>query len=262
MRLSNGTSITYGSDPLGYAILIDGDPRWNVLSHSSDWTLDEQAGSLTDSRRCWRIPSGKIMERTTNQCPPDFLFFLQGELDKLSPEGLHPSLVNGFHTEAERLFPKISAEAKSQFKSFVSFLKTTYQIDEEEERTKPMTHVVDDMGPSLLVVIDHQPGILPEIPPVYIAPTDWALAIWRINNHMVGPLLMEDLEDQDKIQFLGLSIPTAQLSDRQKGIYYFHMARFILFFEAWVGNPDAPYLLEFIRLFRSGIRFLDKTFTS
>jgi hypothetical protein len=67
--------------------------------------------------------------------------------------------------------------------------------------------------------------------------------MWRINNHMVGPLLVEDVEDQNKIQFLGLSFASDELSERQKRIYYFHMARFILFFEAWIENPDVPHLL-------------------
>ena len=118
-----------------------------------------------------------------------------------------------------------------------------------------MSNFVDDIGPNLLVIIDNQPSLIPEIPPIYLAPNDWPLAMWQINNHMIGSLLGEDLEDQDKIQFLGLTASHSELSERQKGLYYFHMARFILFFEAWVEDPKTPYLLEFIRLFRGGFRY-------
>jgi len=248
----------FGTDSLGHAIVLDGDDRNSTLSHSPEWKLDEGSVGSEDKRRCWRIPLGKTLERTTNQCPNDFLIFLQQELGKLSAEGLHPALVNGFEMEAERLFPKISEEANSQFKSFISLLKSSYPINEEEERSKVMSNFVDDIGPALLVLIDHQPSILPEIPPIYLAPNDWDLAMWRINNHMVGPFLAADIEDQNKIQFLGLSVASGELSERQKGLYYFHMARFILFFEAWVGNPRVPHLLEFIRLFREGFRFFEK----
>jgi hypothetical protein len=79
--------------------------------------------------------------------------------------------------------------------------------------------------------------------------------MWRINNHMAGSLLMEEVADQEKIRFLGLSIPSGELIEKQKGMYYFHMARFILFFEAWTGNSDTPHLLEFISLFQKGIRY-------
>jgi hypothetical protein len=250
-------SITYGSDYLGHAILIHGDPKLNVFSQSPDWILDESAGTLNEHRRCWRIPSGKILERTTNQCPMDFFEFLAQQLEGITASELHPSLVDGFESEAERCFPEISEEAKNQFKSFVNLIKTTFEINEEEEKAKVMTSFVDDMGPNLLVLIDQKPSILPEIPAVYLAPKDWAIAMWRINNHMIGPLLMEEVADEEKIQFLGLSIPSGELTEKQKGIYYFHMARFILFFEAWTGNSDTPYLLEFIRLFKKGIRYFD-----
>jgi hypothetical protein len=258
LELSNRMSITYGSDHLGHAILIDGDPKLNVLSQSQDWILDESAGTLNDHRRCWRIPSGKIMERTTNQCPMEFFEFLEQQLEGISTLELHPSLVDGFESEAERSFPEISEEAKNQFKSFVNLIKTTYGINEEEERAKVMMPVVDDIGPNLLVLIDQKPAILPEIPKTYLAPKDWAIAIWRINNHMIGPLLMDEVADEKKIQFLGLSMPFGELSERQKGIYYFHMARFILFFESWTRNPNTPHLLEFIRLFKKGLRYFDE----
>ena len=258
MRLSNGTSILFGSDSSGHAVVFDGIDGTTTLSDSPEWKLDVESGSPEDRRRCWRIPLKKTLERPTNQCPEDYLLFLQQEIGKLSPEGLHPALINGLEMEAERLFPKISEEGKNQFKSFISLLKNSFQIDEEQECSKLMSNFVDDIGPTLLVLIDQKPSILPEIPSIYLAPNDWSLAMWRINNHMVGPLLVENVEDQDKIQFLGLSLASNELSERQKGIYYFHMARFILFFEAWTENPDVPHLLEFIRLFRKGIRFLEK----
>ena len=161
LKLSNGTSITYGSYSLGYAILVDGEFEGNVLSKSPDWTIDEQTGNLKDSRRCWRIGPGRTLERTTNQCPNDFFVFLKEQIEKLPQNGLHPSLIYGFEAEAERLFPKISEEAKAQFKSFISTLKATHKIKEKEERSKVLANFVDDVGPTLLVVVDQKPVVLP-----------------------------------------------------------------------------------------------------
>jgi len=113
MRLSNGTSILFGSDSLGHAVILDGIDGTSALSHSPEWKLDVESGSPEDRRRCWRIPLEKTLERLTNQCPEDYLLFLQQEIGKLSPEGLHPALINGLEMEAERLFPKISKEGKT-----------------------------------------------------------------------------------------------------------------------------------------------------
>lgn len=255
MKLSNGISISFGKDYLGYAIIVDSETKSSTFSSSPDWKLDEGSINPKDKRHFWRIPQEKILERTIGQCPIDFFIFLQQELGKLTATELHPALVNGFEMEAERLLPNISKKSNTEFKSFIALLKSSYSIIELEERSKVMSNFVDDIGPNLLVLIDNQPSMIPEIPPIYLAPNDWHLAMWQINNHMIGPLLVEDLEDKDKIQFLGLTVSPSELSERQKGLYYFHMARFILFFEAWVEDQRTPFLLEFIRLFRGGFRF-------
>jgi hypothetical protein len=255
LKLSSGISISFGKDYLGHAIIVDSETKSSTLSNSPEWRLVEGSINQTDIRRFWRIHQEKTLERTIGQCPIDFFIFLQQELGKLPVTELHPALVNGFEMEAERLLPNISEKSNTEFKSFIALLKSSYTINELEEQSKVMSNFVDDIGPNLLVIIDNQPSLIPEIPPIYLAPNDWPLAMWQINNHMIGPLLGEDLEDQDKIQFLGLTASLSELSERQKGLYYFHMARFILFFEAWVEDPKTPYLLEFIRLFRGGFRY-------
>ena len=257
MRLSNGTNITFGSDNLGHAILIDGLLDNVVLSQAPEWTIWRDASNMNDKRRCWRIPLGKSLERTSNQCPDDFFIFLKNALDKIETSIIHPALANGFESEAKRVFPAISELANEEFSSFIQLLRTEFGVNEEIEKSKSMSKFIDDIGPALIVVVDGKPAILPEIPPVYLAPNDWNLSMWRINNHMVGPLLEDGLEEEKQIQFPGLSVPPNELTSSQKGIYYFHMARFILFFEAWVGLPETPYLLEFIRLYKKGTRVLE-----
>lgn len=257
MRLSNGADITFGSDNLGQAILIDGQIDNGVLTQAPEWTIWKDASNVNDERRCWRIPLGKTLERTSNQCPEVFFTFLKNELDKIETNIIHPALANGFESEAKRLFPAISAQANEEFSSFIQSLRKEFNFSEEAEKSKSMSKFVDDIGPSLIVLVDKKPSILPEIPLVYLAPSDWVLSMWRINNHMVGPLLDAGLAEENEIQFIGLSIPPNELTNNQKGICYFHMARFVLFFEAWIGNPRAPYLFEFIRLFNKGMRFLD-----
>ena len=257
MRLSNGANITFGSDNLGQAILIDGQLDNGVLSQAPEWTIWKDSNNVNDERRCWRITLGKTLERTSNQCPDDFFTFIKNALDKIETNVIHPALVNGFESEAKRLFPAISELANDEFLSFIQTLRTEFEINEETEKLKSMSKFVDDVGPALIVLVDKKPAILPEIPMVYFAPSDWVLSMWRINNHMVGPLLEAGLEEESEIQFPGLSIPPNELTLNQKGIYYFHMARFILFFEAWVGLSETPYLLEFFRIYKKGVRVLE-----
>lgn len=95
--------------------------------------------------------------------------------------------------------------------------------------------------------------MLPEIPTVYSAPKDWLLFMWNINNHMAGPMLDSGLADHEKIRFEGLSLDSTILTSEQRGLYYFHIDRCLLIFEAWAGDVAAPYLMEFIRLIHSGI---------
>lgn len=70
---------------------------------------------------------------------------------------------------------------------------------------------------------------------------------------MAGPLLDIELADNKKIRFEGLTLDSKTLNPEQFGLYYFHIARFIFIFEAWTGNIETPYLIEFIRLITKGI---------
>lgn len=257
MRLSSGISLTFGSDYLGPAILIEGDLDSRILTKTEEWKLGENHNAARDTLKCWRLSSGKSITRTTNQCPDEFLNILIREIDKIPTTQLHPALVKGLESEAKRLLPTISTDANNQFQEFLALLDSEFGFNLNSNKNKNMLPFVDDIGPCLLTIIDGNPVVLPEIPLTYLAPKEWRLSMWRINNYMIGPLLMDELEDSEQIQFKGLSMASDELTAELKGLFYFHMARFILFFEAWQDNPDAPHLQEFIRLFKSGIRFLE-----
>ena len=252
MNFSNGVEITFGADYLGPAIILSGNLSNNTLTGSPMWYKWEDADK-TDSRHCWRLPKHSELVRATNNCPIEYLKDAEFILNNIVADILHPALTNGFEAEAKRLFPGISAESNDKFVAFVTQIKEVYGIDEAIERNKEMTNFVDDIGPAILAVVDGHPSILPEIPTVYRAPKDWILFMWNINNHMLGPFLDSELADSQKIRFEGLILDSKVLTLEQLGLYYFHMARFILFFEAWVGNIESPYLLEFIRLITSGV---------
>jgi len=256
MRLSSGISLTFGSDYLGPAILIEGALNSRILTKTEEWELGANHNAARDTLKCWRLSSGKSITRTTNQCPDEFLNILIREIDKVHTTQLHPALVKGLESEAKRLLPSISTDANKQFQEFLALLDAEFEFNINSTKNKDMAPFVDDIGPYLLTIIDDKPVILPEIPPIYLAPKEWRLSMWRINNYMIGPLLMDELEDSERIQFKGLSIASDELTLELKGLFYFHMARFILFFESWQGNPDALHLQEFIRLFKSGIRFI------
>ena len=69
---------------------------------------------------------------------------------------------------------------------------------------------------------------------------------------MVGPFIFPGLPDHLRINFEGLSIPSEAISQQKKGLYYFHMSRFVLQFELENNDPTTPYLLEFIRIIKEG----------
>jgi hypothetical protein len=261
MRLSSGITLTYGSDYLGIAILVESALDSRRVTNMEEWKLDK-ATNLDSSKRCWRLSRGKSIERTTNQCPPDFLNVLIREIDKLSTSQVHPALIDGLESEAKRLLPNISADANNKFQEFLALLNSEFNFNISSTKGENMVPFVDDIGPNLLTLIDQKPVILPEIPPVYLAPSEWRLSMWRVNNYMIGPLLIDELSDNEQIRFDGLSIPKKELTPEAKGLFYFHMARFILFFEAWQRSSDALYLQEFIRLFKGGIRPLESLIRS
>lgn len=252
MNLSNGTVVTFGQDYLGSVILLDGNIKPNTLTESVFWSR-WQSPNKDDKRRFWRLPKKLNLKRVSNNCPKEYFEFLKVKLDSLSVTQLHPALVNGFHSEAKRLFPEISEKSNNLFVKLISKIKTKYSIEEDIELDKEKTNFVDDIGPSILTLIDDEPSILPEIPKVYSAPKNWLSIMWNINNHMVGPLINMGLPDEEIIQFQGLELEYKNLSSEEIGLYYIHMSRFILFFEAWTGNIETPYLNEFIRLIEDGI---------
>ena len=102
-------------------------------------------------------------------------------------------------------------------------------------------------------ILNNKPYLLPEIPPVFKAPFDWLQIMWNINNHMQGPILDENISEDKRIIFDGMKLEKNTISQNHLGLYYLHMSRFILFFEAWTQNPETPSLREFIRLFDKGI---------
>ncbi|MEM9484767.1 MAG: hypothetical protein AAGA83_13890 [Cyanobacteria bacterium P01_F01_bin.116] len=234
-------------------MLIEDDSAARLLTNIEEWTLDAKS-SLDSPRRCWRLAEGRTITRTTNQCPSEYLEVLLTEIDKLPAHTIHPALEHGLESEAQRLLPEISAEANRKFQEFIASLDSEYGFNINSQNGQNLVPFSDDIGPNLLTIIDQNPVILPEIPPLYLAPADWRLTMWRVSNYMTGPLPINEIADSEKIQFNGLSLSASELTPELTGLFYFHMARFILFFEAWEANPNAPVLQEFIRLFKGGIR--------
>ncbi len=250
MRLSNGIILSYGLDHLGPAILVEGNIKETVKTNSLNWTLQE---GLSENMNCWRLPKDFSLKRTINQCSIEYLDICRSTLASVDTKINHPALTFGFENDAIWLYPLISEAANKQFISFIHYLKSEFNISERAELEKVKENFVDDIGPTILTIVNNKPSVLPEIPTVYRAPKEWVLIMWRINNYMVGPIINEDIQNTQKIRFDGLMLKTLEITNLNRGLYYFHMARFILFFEAWGGSPEALNLLEFIRLIKEGI---------
>lgn len=251
MRLSTGTHLTYGADADGAAVIISGDPALRLVAPPPIWDLAEEK---PDGTRIWRLPKGKTLTRVQRPLKPNALNVLATHLDMLTVVEQHPALKHSLEAEAKRLYPDISTAAAADFTRLVGFLNSYFDLNPsawEGLSTAPFT---DDLGPELLVLVNDQPVPLPEMPPVYKAPALWQATQWTVANAMFGPYSDDELPPDKQIAYMGVGdIPYAKSSEVE-GLIYYHGARFITIFEAWVGNPEMPLLRKFIHLILDGQR--------
>lgn len=251
MRFSTGTQLAYGADAEGAALMISGDPALRIVAPPPIWDL---SGEKLDGTRIWRLPKGKTLSRVQRPVKPAAFNVLTAHLELIDTVGTHPALKNGLEAEAKRLYPKMSSEAASDFAQLTAFLGEKFGITLSHWEAMAISPFTDDIGPELLVLVNGQIVPLPEMPPVYTAPSIWGITQWTAANAMFGPYADDNVPDHQQISFTGVgNIPDAQ-SPLVEGLIYYHGARFITIYEAWVANPEMPLLRKFIRLILSGQR--------
>jgi hypothetical protein len=258
MRYSTGIEVSYAEDSQGPGVIIQGNILGRVTIPSDSWiaTLERI------DARYWRLKKGETLMPVAKPCPSYFEDVLTKEMDTIVVEAIHPSFSMGFYSEAQRLFPEISKQVVFQFNKFLLFLNQTFGFNMQTAKSDKMLPYTDDFGPNLLSLIDGLPTVLPEIPILYLAPENWRKVTWMVTNHMIGPMLIPGIADEEKIKINNLELSIKEYTPFLEGLFYFQAARFIIIFEAWQGNLDAPYLAEFMKIITSGVRPLQKCIIS
>lgn len=253
MRFSTGTQVVYGADGEGAGVLIAGDMAGRIVTPPAIWDLSEDK---PDGTRVWRLPKGKTLTRIQRPLKSNAFQALIAHLNTVDTVGRHPSLTQGLESEAARLYPELDAVADDAFRRFTRFLDHQFGVNLAAWEGQPNAPFTDDIGPELLVLVNGQPVPLPELPPIYRAPRLWQITQWTAANAMFGPYADESLPSHQQISYMGVDlddIPNAQ-SPLVEGLMYYQGARFIIIFEAWVGNPAMPLLRKYIDLLMDGQR--------
>jgi hypothetical protein len=245
MRLWSGTQIAYGKDGKGPAVIAMG---VRIPCDIKDWELDLVK---PDGTRIWRPVRAGEMERLHLPVPEELCDVLKNELGQLKEQGLHPAISGGLENEAERLYPESDSSVADQFGVLIDYLRQGFGLDEEKMKEQSSSHYVDGFGPDLLLMLDNKPILIPELPEVWLAPSDWLYATWRVTNGMSGPLTNEGIPPEQQLQFAG-DFPDPDLS--LEGLIYYQAARAMLAWAAWEKDKQARYVKAIVSIITKGHR--------
>jgi hypothetical protein len=252
MELSTGVEFTFGNDSDGPALIVTGNADVHVVVPGNVWT---KTAEHDDGSRVWRLQTGSSLGRIEKPVDDNGRELIEQKISDIPLSGLHPALKNGLDGEINRLYPGISDGANSAFKEFVTFLGTEFGVTQDTWADEPLVPYVNDIGPQLMVVVDEQIEILPEIPLIYEAPQAWNRAMWWVHNNMFGPITWDEIEDIDRIVFGGITIPEDAKTPIMEGLIYYQAARAVVFGDAQQNEPDAPFLNVIIdTVMKKGIR--------
>ncbi len=183
-------------------------------------------------------------------------------LDEASPNELHPALSKGFKNEPKRLFPEIDESSNAKFSGFIDFLNLEFDLEKNSLNESKQVPYSDDIGPFMLGFIGYRSFVVPEIPNMYLAPSNWRLVTWYINNYFSGPY-PKDKENTklDRFHWNKLILDPSFQTKHYEGIAYFLIAKFILIYEAFSNNHRCTSLNLFIDLIQAeGMRPWKKLF--
>jgi hypothetical protein len=248
MRLWSGALLGSGEDAAGPAIFIKGEEGTISPVTKTSWKLEIKK---VDGTRIWRpVVKGKL-EFVLAPCPDHFSDKIKQAISEIPPVALHPAITNGMDKEALRLYPQLDPSVVTLFTSLVVYLRSEFQLNEAQMQTMPAEAYVDGFGPSLLVTLNGEPLLLPEIPPVWLAPSNWAQATWHVTNGMTGPNVDESMEPRHRLQFAaGIS----QMDLQTEGLVYYQAARAMIAWAAWENDTKARFVHAIASIIMSGYR--------
>lgn len=248
MRLWSGTQIAFGKDGFGPSVVAMGNAGSYTAAPGGNWKLDL---TKEDGTRIWRPVNAAKLDRIQVPCPDELNAVLQHTLGDLPTNGIHPAILNGMENEALRLYPQLDPSAAELFASFTSYLKTEFRLNEDEMRTMPMKAYTDGFGAGLLVLLDENPVVLPELPEIWLAPDNWHTSTWRVTNGMMGPVADETMEPGKRLQFHG-DFP--EMDNYTEGLVYYQAARAMVAWAAWENDKNARFVKALASIIRGGYR--------
>jgi hypothetical protein len=252
MRLWSGASSNYGTDDNGPAVVVEGPTEARATIAGEVWKLDQVR---KNERRIWR-PVGDYAEVRSPKPPvaASHADTLTAAIENAERSGLHPALENDLKGEAQRLFPKLNDAVAGHFDEFVDYLGETFGLDARTWMDEPLVAYTDGFGPLLMLRLDEDLVPLPEVPPIYDAPESWRQTSWWVTNHMVGPLMMEEVPAENQIQYNEMQRTDNSHTPLMEGLVYYQSARMVAAWEGWTRNASGRYLEAFIELITSGQR--------
>lgn len=177
--------------------------------------------------------------------------FLEKQLQVFSPKEIHPSMRNRPQDEALRLFPTINSEVHRKYLDFIQYLNQEFGLDKILLQQQKENHIVfsDDLGPFMIGSLEEKPYLLPELPPLYLAPRRWAQINWWIQSYFSGPYPKKDTyADVHPFYWNKLEIPENYKNETDEVISYLLISNFILSYEAWMNRSSADSLSLFMRM--------------
>tara|TARA_Y100001978_G_C23626855_1_gene401330 strand:+ start:17 stop:784 length:768 start_codon:yes stop_codon:yes gene_type:complete len=240
-RLSNGVIYTGKSEFSKPYIICTGKKTNDIITDG--WSLIKK---MPDGSRVYiskYIGQLHIFKQKLNSNSYEFLV---DRFNNFKTNIKHPCLENGLYNEINRIYPHLNKEVHKQYKLFIDYLNTKYDIEKKINSEQNLLSYSDDFGPFLLSKIGIYHHLIPEISNLYLAPSIWRKITWFINNSFAGPFP----ENDKKIYF---SWNDLKLNDIFKNVYcestaLYLIAKFILIYEAWTKKTSGEALLRYIEL--------------
>ena len=243
-RFSNDILYT-GKTQLGRPYLVIMGKNQNELRFSNEiWKFNKK---MSDGSRVYFsnfYGQLKIFKKPLNQ---SFYDFLIEKIDDLKIEKKHPAIENGFSTEPKRLFIGIDKSVVKKYNYFIDYLNDKFNLENQINKEINFLNYLDDLGPLVLGEVGNIKFVIPEIPPIYLAPEKWRKITWYINNYFSGPYPeSQKLKSGDYFSWGNLKIPDNYKNNYDEGLTNFLISKYIIIYEAWLKRPKCDSLQTFI----------------
>lgn len=245
-RFSSGLKYT-GSTEKGMSYLIFQSESLNEsqvdVEYWNYWGEKPAGTRMYKSKFYGRL---KLFNKPLNEKAEKMLF---EKLDKFKIKNYHPAFKSGFKNEAKRLFQDIDSNVEIQYNSFIDFLKVEFNLETKINKEVEFASYSDDIGPFMIGSIGDKNFIVPETPNLYLAPKDWRIITWYINNHLSGPYPKDkDHSNLESFHWNNLKLDDKFNSHYYEGIAYYLIANFILIYEAFSKRKSCDSLSLYIDL--------------